>query len=591
MIAFERRQLILRLLYEQPGMTVPMLAKELAVSEGTIRNDLDALEGEQKVQRVRGGAILIGPPPPVGAPLGNGAGAQGAGNGQGPRSGDAGRGSRGAAPRGLPAKMEVSAQAKKRIARWASNLVERGETILLDASTTVLHMGPYLQEHQQLTIVTNGVEIARQLAANPSNTVILLGGILNREGGAITSTLGAGMLNELHIRTAFVSGVGFDVEAGLTEMSLQEAPLKRLMLQAATRVVVLADASKLGKIGLTAVARPEQITHLFIDSDVDAETVAALRGQPFDLTICGENTITTYTSQRHQPAFKLGFANLSEEIPFAVDVRRGLERSAKQMSNIDLVLADNSLSAERALAIADNFIAKQIHLAIEYQIDAQVGSQLMNKYQRAGIPVIAVDIPLVGATYFGVDNFHSGHLAGTALGQWVQAQWEGQIDRLFVLEEPRAGALPAARILGQLAGLQEVVGLLSEEQRVVLNSGNTSSVSQAEVERALRELPHLHRIAVICFNDDAAIGALRAAQRLQREGDLAIVGQGADRIIRDELRRPGSRIIGSTAFMPERYGEKLADLALRILRGESAPPAEFMDHVFLSAENVHIYYP
>ncbi len=574
MIAFERRQLVLRLLYEQPGITVPTLAKELQVSEGTIRNDLDALEAEQKVQRVRGGAILIGAPPTNGA-----AGA----NGTAPL--------RAVLPTNLPAKMEVSAQAKKRIARWASNLVERGETILLDASTTVLHMGPFLQEHQQLTIVTNGVAIARQLATNPSNTVILLGGILNSDGGAITSTLGASMLDELHIRTAFVSGVGFDLQAGLTELSLQEAPLKRLMLQAASRVVALVDSSKLGKVGLTSVASVDQITHLFIDSDVDGETVEELRRRPFDLTICGENTITTYTSHRRQPAYKLGFANLSEDIPFAVDVRRGLERSAKQLSNIDLVVADNSLSGERALEIADNFIDKEIDLAIEYQIDAKVGSQLMNKYQRAGIPVIAVDIPLVGATYFGVDNFHSGHLAGVALGEWVRTQWEGQIDRLLVLEEPRAGALPAARIQGQLAGLQEIVGAISDDRRLVLNSGNTSGVSQAETERALHALPDLHHIAVICFNDDAAIGALRAAQTLQREQDLAIIGQGADRLIRDELRRPGARIVGSTAFMPERYGEKLTDLALRILRGESAPPAVFMDHVFISAENVDMYYP
>lgn len=574
MIAFERRQLILRLLHEQPGITVPSLAKELQVSEGTIRNDLDALEEEQRVQRVRGGAVLIGPP------LGSSsAGTNGLASGRGPVSGS------------LPAKMEVSAQAKKRIARWASNLVERGETILLDASTTVLHMAPFLQEHQQLTIVTNGVEIARQLAANPSNTVVLLGGILSSDGVAVTSMLGAGILDELHIRTAFVSGVGFDLEVGLTELSLQEAPLKRLMLQAASRVVALVDSSKLGKVGLTSVASPGQITHLFIDSDVDPDTVEELRRHPFDLTICGENTITTYTSHRRQPAYKLGFANLSEEIPFAVDVRRGLERSARQLSNLDLVVADNSLSGERALEIADNFIAKGIDLAIEYQIDAKVGSQLMNKYQRAGIPVIAVDIPLVGATYFGVDNFHSGHLAGVALGEWVRKHWDGQIDRLLVLEEPRAGALPAARIQGQLAGLQEIVGTIAENQRLMLNSGNTSSISQAEMERALRGLADLHRVAVICFNDDAALGALRAAQKLGREHDIAVVGQGADRLVRDELRRPGTRIVGSTAFMPERYGEKLTNLALRILRGESAPPAVFMDHVFISADNIDVYYP
>ena len=65
---------------------------------------------------------------------------------------------------------------------------------------------------------------------------------------------------------------------------------------------------------------------------------------------------------------------------------------------------------------------------------------------------------------------------------------------------------------------------------------------------ALKKLPNVRRIAVICFNDDAAIGALAAVRRLQREEDVVIVGQGADRRVRDELRSPGSRIIGSTGL-------------------------------------------
>ena len=104
-------------------------------------------------------------------------------------------------------------------------------------------------------------------------------------------------------------------------------------------------------------------------------------------------------------------------------------------------------------------------------------------------------------------------------------------------------------------------------------------------------LPNDRRIAVVCFNDDAALGALRAARQLGREADLAIVGQGADRLIRDELRRPDARIVGSTAFMPERYGEQLMALAVRILRGESVPPAVYMDHVFVDATNVDRLYP
>jgi ribose transport system substrate-binding protein len=193
---------------------------------------------------------------------------------------------------------------------------------------------------------------------------------------------------------------------------------------------------------------------------------------------------------------------------------------------------------------------------------------------------------MVGATYFGVNNFHSGHLAGLELGRWVQAYWDGVFDCLFVLEEPRAGALPEARLHGQLAGLEEVLGPVPPERRVLLNSGNTSAASEAEVTRALADRPGDQHIAVVCFNDDAALGALHAARQAGREQHVAIVGQGADRLVRAEIARPGSRIIGSTAFMPERYGEKLMELAMRILRGESVPPAVYMDHVFINAGNV-----
>jgi ribose transport system substrate-binding protein len=111
---------------------------------------------------------------------------------------------------------------------------------------------------------------------------------------------------------------------------------------------------------------------------------------------------------------------------------------------------------------------------------------------------------------------------------------------------------------------------------VTLNSGNTGEVSEARLTEALKHLPALHRLAVLCFNDDAAIGALTAARKLHRENDVIIVGQGADRRVREELKNPASRIIGSTAYWPEQYGEKIIPLALKILRGESVPPAVYM---------------
>ena len=568
MIAFTRRQQLLRLLQEQPGLRVPQLAAALEVSEGTIRNDLDALEREEKIRRVRGGAVSI-----AGEPL------------------DAGRipnSTRGAV-------VEEDALTLRYMGRWAADMVQDGDTILLDAGPAAQALVPFLTEHRHLTVVTNGLETARLLASNPFNTVVLIGGIVRVDAGATTSAttgiLGAQVLADLHIRLAFVSGAGFTAEAGLMDDNLQEAQLKRVMLESAGYAVALVDSDRLGRKGLTPIVGVERLHHLFTDTGATAEQLEQLRQLPLNLTVCGENTVTNSAPDRHQATYKIGFANLSEEIPFAVDVRHGLERAAKELSNIDLVVADNRLDGERALKIVDNFIGKGVDLAIEYQLDARLGTVIMDKYQRAGIPVVAVDIPMLGATYFGVNNFQSGYLAGMALGRWIQAHWAGQFDRLLILEEPRAGALPEARMVGQLQALAEVLGPLPESKKSVLNSGNTSAASEAEVHRALLELPGDKRIAVVCFNDDAALGALRAARQLGRAGDLAIVGQGADRLIRDELRRPGARIVGSTAFMPERYGEKLMELATRILRGESVPPAVYMDHVFVDTANVDRLYP
>ncbi len=557
MIGFERRQNILRILAEKPGIRVPQLAEQLNVSEGTIRNDLTTLEEAQQVRRVRGGAVLME--------------------------------QEGVVP-GLT--QVANAGAKQRIARWAAEIVEEGSTILLDASTTVQFMIPYLQEYKRLTIVTNGLETARQIARTTAHTVVLVGGMLNRSGNATTSLIGLDMLKNLHIHAAYVSCVGFDLEAGLTERYIEEAQLKEAMLAAIPRIVALVGSNKIGAVGTLPFAKPERIAHLFTDSDVPAEFIDQMRQAKINLTVCGENTVRSFTVEGEKPQFTIGFANQSEELPFAVDVRRSLERAAADIGSIDLVVANNRLSGEEALRVADRLIGRNIDLVIEYQIDYKAGNLLMDKFQQVGIPVIAVDIPMVGATFFGVDNYRAGHMAGKALGEWVAREWNGRIQHLIILEEPRAGSLPEARIQGQLDGLKEELAQLPEAECVhTIDCGNTCAISEAGVTKVLQSLPDSRHIAIVSFNDEAALGALQAARKMNREADVVIVGQGADRLIRGEIRDPHSRLIGSTAYMPEKYGEKLIELALKILRGEPVPPAVYMHHVFIKADNIERFYP
>jgi len=559
MITFERQRSILRLLREHPGTKITEMADLLDVSRGTIRNDLLALEKENAVRRVRGGAILLDEPA--------------------------------LEEKVADSKAEDNQEGKQRIARWASELVEDGDAILLGAGSTVRQMVPFLAEKRDLTIVTNGLDTARLLKQRTEHPVILLGGILLDQGFATGGLLNSDTLQQLNIHSAFLSGSGFTKESSITDRTLEEAELKKKIIERSLQTAVLMDSSKLGKVGRFPFADLEDITYFYTDSDVDAELLEQMRAMGVNLMICGENTMRTYTVSDRQASYTLGFANQSEDLPFAVDVRRGLERAVANLHNIDLVMADNKLSGEEALRVADKLIEREVDLAIEYQIDHTVGGQIMNKFQQANIPVIAVDIPMVGATFFGIDNYRAGHDAGVAMGHWLEREWEGAPDLVFVLEEPRAGLLPAARIQGQLDGVASILGEIPQHKRVYLDSGNRSEISERAMTKAMLAHPDAHRIAVLSFNTDAANGALRAARSLHREEDVVIVGQGADRLLLEEIRQPNSRIIGSAAYMPERYGPQLVQLALQILTGEPVPPAVYTEHVFIDAENLDRHYP
>ncbi len=556
---FGRRQAILNLLKEQTSVKVTDLAEILDVSEGTVRNDLQALDEAGQIRRVRGGAVTA---------------MEYFAHGQQIRE-----------------RAQINAERKGWLAQWASGQIDSGDVIFLDASTTVLSIAPYLLDRTNLTVVTNGVEIARAIASNPTNTVIMAGNILAADGNTLLGPVPMHLLETLHIRTAFFSCAGLSEEIGLLERDIQEAQIKREIIDRADNKVALIDSSKVGKGGLSPFILWDAVDHVVTDTDVQPETVESIRKTGTQVTVCGEETVATYASYDTNGQYRIGFANISEDMPFGRDVRRGLEAAIHGTNNIELIIADNQLNPDIALHVADHLIEQQVDLVIEYQIDEQVGNLISNKFNARGIPVIAVDIPMVGATFFGVDNYNAGVIAGRMLGEHVFQEWDNTFDFLVVLEHPRAGNLPAMRIQGQIDGFQSVVGQVPRGRLIRLDSGNTSQVSANEMRVMMQQFGSNKRFAVISFNDDAAIGAWLAAQELGCKENVLIVGQGGDRRLRIELRKENSRIIGSTAFRPEEYGRKLLELALKILAGDSVPPAVYIDHVFINANNVDVYYP
>jgi ribose transport system substrate-binding protein len=552
----KRRQTILTLLRRSGALEVDEVAVRLGVSPNTIRNDFNALAAEGTLQRVRGGAALP----------------------------DAANDDLDAPNAAFQARCALNQKAKENIARWAADLVEDGQSLILDASTTVFQLADFLLSRRNLTIVTNGIEVGRKLAQNPSNTVMLLGGLMRADGVPTGDVLSDPILKDLHLQTAFVSCTGFTPETGLTEADILDSQLKGKMIAAAGSVVALIDASKFGKIGLAPFARIDQIAHIFTDSSLASEWIEQLQRSCVPLTVCDETSVAAFAPcDKEGRSYKIGFANLTERMPFALQVRLGLEQAAAERKNIDLLIRDNDLDRRRALENVDWFIASGVDLVIEYQIDAEVGNIIMERLRQADIPVIAVDIPLPGAIFFGADNYRAGYLAGEGLGRWISEHWGGNFDLLLGLVDARAGVTPAARLQGGRDGLEAVLGPVPSDHVLTLSCPTLMHEAEAVMRERLPSLPATARIAMLAPNDDAALGALAAFEAIGRLDGIVAVGQNADRLGRAALQRTGFPFIGSTSYAPESYGAKLIDLALKLLRGEPVPPAVYIDHTFVSS--------
>jgi DeoR/GlpR family transcriptional regulator of sugar metabolism len=254
LITYERRQSLLEILWNQPGLRVRELAKALQVSEGTIRNDLNSLEEAGRVERTHGGAIL--------------------------------RDQSQFQNNSFLRRFRQNAVAKLAIAHEAAGLVTDGASILLDASSTAYYLAKAIATRKKMIVITNGFEVARELAQNPSNTVILIGGVVNNDSSSVTGLLSEQIIAEMHVEKAFFSCSGFGLERGMTEVHLEEAQIKRKAILSSKEVIALIDSSKMGKEDLTPFARPNQITHLVTDSGLSPEWAEKLRQAGIEFTIC-----------------------------------------------------------------------------------------------------------------------------------------------------------------------------------------------------------------------------------------------------------------------------------------------------------------
>jgi ribose transport system substrate-binding protein len=303
----------------------------------------------------------------------------------------------------------------------------------------------------------------------------------------------------------------------------------------------------------------------------------------------GENLYQSCIRPFKPKLYRLGYAAQGTDYQFCKDVSQSLQCAAAA-EGIELISLDNRYNARTAQRNADLLVRERVDLVIEFQTDENVAPVVAAKYRQADIPLIAIDIPHPGATYYGANNYEAGLIGGRYMGRWAKLHWQSEVDEIVLLELNRAGSLPRMRLTGMLAGIREAIPKLDHCCVTRLNGDGRLAESFEAMRKYLRGGRSKH-ILIGAINDASALGALRAFQEAGRSEMCAIMGQNASPEARAELREQDTQLIGSVAFFPEKYGYELVRLALDILSRRPVPPAVFVKHQLVTKETVDHFYP
>lgn len=252
-----RRLGILDDLAHNQAVQVSDLSKRYSVSEVSIRRDLAHLEKLGALRRIHGGAVAVRPIQP------------------------------GPCPRPEPTVRRAAEKA--RIGQAAAALISAGDRVIFDSGTTVLevahHLPAELRMAGNLTVITNSLPIVRELGSCPGIHLILLGGVYLAQYEVVVGPQTLEQLRAFHTDKLFLGADGLTLARGVTTANVLEAEVNRATIAASAEVIVVADSTKIGQIGLTTIARCTDIQKLITDYDAPSDFVATLRGQGVEVLL------------------------------------------------------------------------------------------------------------------------------------------------------------------------------------------------------------------------------------------------------------------------------------------------------------------
>lgn len=249
----ERRKKILNLLDEDGQVFVHELSESFGVSEVTIRNDLELFESKGLLIRSRGGAMINENNVSMDFQLSE--------------------------------KDKMNYKEKVRIGKKAAELVNTGETIILDSGTTTMEIAKNLNSNKSLNVITNALNIANELLKYPNINIIVPGGTLRKNSHSLVGPLAEKSMRNFYVDKLFLGVDGFDISEGAFTPNIEEASLNQVMIEITKEVILVADSSKFRRRSLAFICPTKKIDVVITDEKLSREDRNWLKDQNIQLVI------------------------------------------------------------------------------------------------------------------------------------------------------------------------------------------------------------------------------------------------------------------------------------------------------------------
>lgn len=248
----ERRSTILDIINQKGKIHVDELSKAFSVSEVTVRNDLKKLEKDGFLRRTHGGAL---------------------------------KANNVAFDLTLMEKAKKHAQEKRSIGARAAEMIEEGDTIILDSGTTTFEIARSIKEKKNITVITNALNIATELAGIEGIGVVLTGGMLREKSFSLVGPHAEQTLKDYFGDKLFLGVDGICTDYGITTPNLLEAQVNRLMVERSNEVIVVTDSSKFGRRSLCLIVDLNSVDKIITDRGISESDLNALRSKEVEVCL------------------------------------------------------------------------------------------------------------------------------------------------------------------------------------------------------------------------------------------------------------------------------------------------------------------